>query len=290
MEKVKTIRLCAFADEYSNKLDEQIEALHKNAISLIELRNVDGINVTDLTEEQAKDARMRLQKAGITVWSVGSALGKADIDTDPVKYLEKVENVCRNANILEAKNIRIFSFFNAYEKRGEVINLLSRMVETADRYGVKLCHENEKEIYGDTVDRVLDLSRSVKGLSLVYDPANFVQCGQDIDYALEKLYGITEYFHCKDVLSATGELVPAGEGDGAIEKLFNKIDRDTVVTVEPHLAVFDGYAAIDGTSMKNKYHFESNQEAFNAGIAAVKATLQKCGYTADNSNNYIKRG
>ena len=283
------IRLCAFADEYSNNLDEQINALHKNEINLIELRNVDGINVTDLTEKQAENTRMRLQKAEIAVWSVGSALGKTDINTDYEKYLEKVEKVCRNANILGTKRIRVFSFFNAYEKRGEVINLLSRMVEIAERYHVTLCHENEKEIYGDTVDRVLDLYRSVKELSLVYDPANFVQCGQDIGYALEKLYSITEYFHCKDVIAATGELVPAGEGDGGIEKLFNMIDRDTVITVEPHLAIFEGYAAIDGTRMKNKYKFDSNQDAFNAGVAAVKATLQKCGYVADNLNNYYKR-
>lgn len=280
------IRLCAFADEYSNNLDEQIEALHKNNIDLIELRNVDGVNVTDLTEEQAKNTHARLEKAGIKVWSVGSALGKDDIDTDCKTYLEKVERVCRNAGILGAEHIRIFSFFNAYDKREKVIDLLSRMVEIAEKYGVKLCHENEKEIYGDTVDRVLDLRGAVKGLYFVYDPANFVQCGQDIDYALEKLYGCTEYFHCKDVISSTGELVPAGEGDGGIEKLFKRIDRDTVITIEPHLAVFDGYAAIDGTSMKNKYHFESNKDAFNAGVAAVKATLQKCGYKADNSNNY----
>lgn len=283
------IRLCAFADEYSNNLDEQIDALHKNKINLIELRNVDGVNVTDLTEQQAENTFKRLQKAEIAVWSVGSALGKVDIDMNCKKYLEKVESVCRNANILGANRIRIFSFFNAYEKRAKVIDLLSKMVEIAEKYGVKLCHENEKEIYGDTVERVLDIHRSVKGLSLVYDPANFVQCGQNVDYALEKLYSVTEYFHCKDVIAATGELVPAGEGDGGIEKLFNMIDRDTVITVEPHLAVFEGYAAIDGTHMKNKYNFDSNKEAFNAGITAVKETLQKCGYVADDSNNYCKR-
>lgn len=283
------IRLCAFADEYSSDLGAQIEALHKNGIKLIELRNADGINVTDLTEKQAESISKRLKKAGITVWALGSSLGKADINTDYGKYLEKVERVCRNANVLGAERIRVFSFFNAYGKRAEVIDLLSRMVETAEKYGVRLCHENEKEVYGDTVDRVLDLRRSVKGLSLVYDPANFVQCGQDAASSLEKLYGVTEYFHCKDVIAATGELVPAGEGDGGIEELFKKLDKDAVITIEPHLAVFDGYAAIDGTRMKNKYHFASNKEAFDAGVAAVKAVLRKCGYAADNSDNYCKR-
>lgn len=284
------IRLCAFADEYSNDLGEQIYALRENGIGLIELRNADGVNVTDMTEEQAEEIGSRLKKAGISVWSVGSALGKTDAGCDFEQYLKTVKRVLRIANILGAENIRIFSFFNAYDKRDRVIDMLNQMVGLAESYNVKLCHENEKEIYGDTVERVLDLYRSVKGLHFVYDPANFVQCHQNIGCALEKLYGITEYFHCKDVISATGEIVPAGEGDGGIAKLFNAIDRDAVITVEPHLAVFEGYASIDKTEMKNKYRFNSGKDAFNAGISAVKATLAGCGYIPDKSNNYHKRG
>lgn len=284
------IRLCAFADESGNSLEEQIDALHENGINLIELRNADGANVTDFSEKQAEEIHDRLQKAGIAVWSVGSALGKTDICCDEGEYLEKVRRVCKNANILGAKNIRIFSFFNSADKREKVVDLLARMVKTAEEFGVELCHENEKEIYGDTVDRVLDLHRSVEGLRFVYDPANFVQCGQNIDYALEKLYSFTCYFHCKDVISASGETVPAGEGDGGIEKLLKMIDRDAVITVEPHLAVFEGYAAIDKTVMKNKYRFESNRQAFDAGVTAVKNLLKKCGYEPDDINNYHKRG
>ena len=48
------IRLSAFSDEAGNSLQEQIAAMKRNGISLMEIRNVDGINVKDLTVEQAE--------------------------------------------------------------------------------------------------------------------------------------------------------------------------------------------------------------------------------------------
>ena len=51
-----TVKLCAFADEASKSLDGQIEALKRNGIYAIELRGVDGTNIADLTDEQAKIA------------------------------------------------------------------------------------------------------------------------------------------------------------------------------------------------------------------------------------------
>ena len=46
--------LSAFADEASPMLDEQIKALQEEEISLIELRGVDGKNVSGLTIEEAE--------------------------------------------------------------------------------------------------------------------------------------------------------------------------------------------------------------------------------------------
>ena len=78
----------------------------------------------------------------------------------------------------------------------------------------------------------------------------------------------TDYFHIKDVISSTQELVPAGFGDGKIDKLVDMIDKDVVLTLEPHLAIFSGYANIDNTEMKNKFTFSSNQEAFDTAVNA----------------------
>ena len=257
------IRLCAFSDEASPSLAGQIDAMQRNGIGLTELRSVAGKNVKDLSLEEAKQIKEELDAAGIAVWSIGSPLGKVDITVDMDEYLKTVAHVCELANVLDAKRIRMFSFFNAYGQSEKVYEYLHRMIEVADRYGVKLCHENEKDIYGDTLERVLLIMQNVKGLYYVYDPANFLQVEQPATETLHALHGKTEYFHIKDVIAATGEIVPAGHGDGLIDTLVSMIDpnQDTVLTLEPHLRVFAGYAQIDNQEMKNKYTFASNDNA-----------------------------
>ena len=57
-------QLSAFADEASQVVLEQIAALKKNNVSLIELRGVDGTSVARLTDDEAKEARKKLDDAG----------------------------------------------------------------------------------------------------------------------------------------------------------------------------------------------------------------------------------
>lgn len=282
------IKLCAFSDEAGASLREQTEALHRGGIHLTELRSIDGVNVKDFTAEKSREYKKILDENGIGVWSIGSPVGKVDISIDFNAYLDTVRRVCETANIFCCDKIRMFSFFNAYNEREKVMEYLCRLVEIAGEYGVTLCHENEKEVYGDTVARVLDIYENVKGIKLVYDPANYVQVGENIDTALEKLFYKTSYFHIKDVIKSSGELVPAGEGDGEIEKLISKIEKDTVLTLEPHLALFEGYSGIDHTEMKNKYKFASNAESFDFAVGALDSVLKKCGYIK-KGEGYIKQ-
>ena len=142
--------------------------------------------------------------------------------------------------------------------------------------------EEKKKIYGDVAERVVEILDAVPALGSVYDPANFLQDGELPEKTLPLLHARSTYFHIKDVIVETGELVPAGYGDGAIDRLVEMIDRDAVLTVEPHLKVFAGYAEIDGEEMKNKFHFASNGEAFDAAISAIKTVLTSVGYVEEN--------
>ena len=278
------IRLCAFADEAGSSLQAQIDALHRNGISLLEIRTVDSVNIGDMTLERAEEVAAILKENGIRVWSLGSPMGKVSLDEDFhfEEYLPKVEHMCKLTNIFGADKIRMFSFFDAYDKKEQVFDYLRRMVEVANRYGVKLCHENEKKVYGDTLERVQELMANVPGLKFVYDPANYIQCGEDPAVTLPTLHSSMEYFHIKDTDAETEELVPAGVGDGNIPKLIEMIEGDQVLTLEPHLAVFDGYATIDDEVMKNRFHFESNDEAFDYAVTALKGILTAQGYREMN--------
>ena len=58
--------------------------------------------------------------------------------------------------------------------------------------------------------------------------------------------------------------------------------EDKVLTLEPHLAVFEGYAQIDNSEMKNKFAYASNGEAFDAAVKALKNILIEQGYQEKN--------
>ena len=276
------IRLCAFSDEAGSSLNEQIEALKRNNISLMELRSIDKKNVADFTIEEATEYQRIMEENGISVWSIGSPIGKVNINVDIEEYLKKVAHVCELAKVFKTDKIRMFSFFHAYEEEQKVYEYLKKMVEVANKYGVNLYHENEKDIYGDTAERVQKIMKNVDGLKYIYDPANYLQCDQAAELTLSLFHSTTDYFHIKDVISETGQLVPAGYGDGMIQELVNKINDDKTLTLEPHLTVFDSYKSIDNTEMKHKFTYASANEAFDAAVNALKEILVKAGYTEEN--------
>lgn len=272
------IRLSAFADEAGKELSAQIAALKRNGIPYIEVRFIGSKNIATLTLEEAKEVKAELDANGIKVWSIGSPMGKMKMGDDFDLHCETLRHVCRIAKILETDKIRMFSFYDAYDCEEKVFEYLRRMVKIATEEGVCLYHENEKDIYGDTLERVQDIMRSVNGLKYIYDPANYLQCDEPAEKTIAALVDKTDYFHIKDVIVATGELVPAGYGDGHIDELVAKMKGDKVLTLEPHLAVFDAYASIDNSEMKHKFHFTSNNEAFDCAVKAIKEILVKAGY------------
>ena len=282
------IKLCAFSDEASSSLSGQIDALKKNGIGLTELRSVDGKNVSVFTQAEAKEYSHMLKEENIRVWAIGSPLGKIDINCDFTVYLNTVKKICETANIFETDKIRAFSFFKAYNERERVFDYMNSMAEIAKSFGVTLFHENEKEIYGDTLSRVKDIMDNVSTWKFVYDPANYIQVGEKAQDTINALLDKTDYFHIKDVISSTGELVPAGYGDGEIGKMIEKIGKDTVLTVEPHLAVFDAYKSIDNSEMKHKFHFSDNLSAFNAAVEALKNILESKGFILKDGEYYAE--
>ncbi|MCQ2794212.1 MAG: sugar phosphate isomerase/epimerase [Bacilli bacterium] len=282
------IRLCAFADEASPSLEGQIANLKKHNIHLLEIRNIDGKNVLDFTDSEAKTIYEKLLQNNIKVWSIGSPLGKVDIAIDFREYEKKVIRVCELANIFHCDNIRMFSFFNAYGEKEKVISNLQKMVAIAKKYNVKMCHENEKGIYGDIASRCVEILNAVPGLYYVYDPANFLQCKQAPVESLALLLSRAYYLHIKDALIATGEVVPAGEGDGHLQEIINSVDDNKVLTIEPHLKVFAGYGNIDKTQLKIKFEHQNNEEAFAVAVNHAKQLLFNARYR-ETADGFIKQ-
>lgn len=274
-------KLCAFADEADPAISGQIEALHDNDIELIELRGVDGRNVTELTTAEMKELRTRLDGEGIKVWSIGSPIGKIEIEGDFEEHLELFRHTLELANIAGAEKMRIFSFFmspeDAPKYKNQVIEQLGRLVEVAKDTGVVLCHENEKDIYGDIPERCVDIHKALPELRAVYDPANFVQCGADTLKAWDLLAPYIEYMHMKDA-GADMVIVPAGKGVANVPKLLENYAAmgGGVITLEPHLFEFVGLAGLEreGATSVIGNSYSTKREAFDAGVNALKALIK----------------
>ena len=177
-------KFAAFADESSPILSGQINALKRNGFDYLEIRNINGKNISDLTLSEAKEIAAQLADQGLAVKSLGSPIGKIQVDGDYAAHLDLYKHTLDLAGVFGADKIRLFSFYipkgmDPAACRDTVLRRMDDFVVLAKPHGVTACHENEKGIYGDIASRCLDLHRNAPGLAAVFDPANFIQCGQD---------------------------------------------------------------------------------------------------------------
>lgn len=278
-------RLCAFADEADPMIIGQIAAMKRNDVGLLEIRGVDGKNISEVSLEKVREVRHMLDDAGLAVWSIGSPTGKITLTDDFGAHTESFKRMLEAAEILGADAFRMFSFFGAQNEREEVIERLGKLCDVAKGSRTKLCHENEKGIYGDTAERVKDLLDALPELGGIFDPANFIQCGVEILPAWELLKDRIDYMHVKDALKS-GAVVPSGYGDGHLEAVVTDFLRrgGEVLTLEPHLTIFEGLAGLEQEGERTeigseRFVYKNGNEAFDAAVNALKEILNRSGAT-----------
>ena len=282
------VMLSAFSDEAGSSLALQIKALEENNLKYMEIRGVDGKNISELTLDEVREVANLLKEKGISVSAIGSPIGKINVLDDFTEHLELFGHILDIADILECRYIRMFSFFipegeNPDIFRDTVIKRWKAFIKKSQGRGVTLLHENEKDIYGDTAKRCLDLIDTLKCdfLKLTFDPANFVQCNEEVyPYAYETLKDHIEYFHIKDAVYTSGEVVPAGYGDGKLKDIV-RILRDKnyqgFMTLEPHLSDFDGFSDLEGVDSISLGK-EDNEEKFKLAVSSLKNILDGYNY------------
>lgn len=270
-----------FADEIDVSVDKQIALLQELGIGWIEFRSGDGKGVADYTEKEAEMLMIRLSANGIRISAVGSPIGKIDITQDFEPHFEAYRHIVELAGILDTSFIRMFSFFMPEGEepdkfRDEVMRRTDRMVEYAAGRNVVLFHENEKGIYGDSAARCLDLMKLFYGdhFRCTFDFANFVQCGQDTMEAYEMLRPYISYIHVKDAMRESGDVVPAGTGDGNVAEILNRLDEEGYagfLSLEPHLADFAGLKSLE-KEVKERGRTDG-EEAFCTAYRALEKLL-----------------
>ena len=263
--------LSAFADEYAASFDEQLQALSRFGVDFIEIRGVDGKNVSTLTDEEIRKVKQTLEIYGIRASAIGSPIGKITLDGDMHAHFAMARRVFAAAKLLGARYVRMFSFYAPAGKqitdcRAPVLDALKTLLDMADEYGVVLCHENEANIYGDVPERCLELAEHFGGrLKCVFDMGNFVLEGVEPKAAYQLLQKHVAYFHIKDALAA-GAVVPPGKGEARIAEILAAhsayANADFYVSLEPHLQTFDGLNALVGRGFENPYKYPDAKEAF----------------------------
>ncbi len=243
--------ISAFADEIDADPKKQIEVLQSCGVRHIEFRSIHATNVISLDDAQIADFKALLDQHGFALSAIGSPIGKIKI-TDPFEpHLEKLQRAIHLCRVFGTKNIRVFSYYppdgfdgNWSPWRDEVMRRMVAKCELAAKAGVRLIHENEHRIFGDSPDRVVDLLGTLRArfdanvIGAAYDPANFVYCGYDPLEGWERTKQWTVHFHIKDWKAGEAHGSMPGEGQGRIpEVIADAVARGYVgfATMEPHL-------------------------------------------------------
>ena len=283
-------KLAAFADESSPRLSGQIDALVRNGFQHLEIRNIEGKNISDLTLTEAKEYAARLGDYGLSVRSLGSPIGKIPVDGDYEAHLDLYKHTLDLAAAFGADKIRLFSFYipagvDPASCRETVLRRMEDFVTLAKPYGVTACHENEKGIFGDTPERTRELLDALPQLGGIFDPANFIQCGAEILPAWELLKDRIHYLHVKDAMT-DGTVVPAGYGCGQLETVVTDfLSRGgQVLTLEPHLSDFVGLHGLEQEGERTtlgsaRFTYRDNNHSFDSAVQALKAILSRSGAT-----------
>lgn len=241
--------LSAFADEIDPDPQKQIEILKQCGVGNIEFRSILKTNVLDLTDQQIADFQSLLDKNGFRLSAIGSPIGKIKINEPFEPHLKRFRRAVELCKVFDTPNIRVFSYYlpegaNWDDYRRDVLDRTWDALKIAEKAGVRLIHENEHGIYGDSPERVRDLLQTVreqadeKYFGAAYDPANYVFCGYDPIEGWEQTKEFTVHFHIKDWAKGEKHGRIPGEGEGRIpEVMVDAVKRgyDGFAVMEPHL-------------------------------------------------------
>jgi len=252
--------LSAFADEISPDLDVQVATLKKLGVAGLDLRSVDGANVTKLSDAQLDDVKAKCEANGLHVQAIGSPVNKVAMTPEnrPIE-MAKLRQSIHAAKRTGTDKIRIFS---PEVPRGEdeaawpeMQEWMGEQIAEAANSGILLLHENDAVFYGAYPDNAKRLFDKFGGdtFKAAFDFANTVLIGYRakadwFPWVLPHLHTL----HIKDARESEKKVYPAGEGDGQIEETLRwLIDQgwNGPLTIEPHLASAGAFGGFSGEQL-----------------------------------------
>ena len=249
-----------FADEAAQGIDDQIAVTRELGWSNIESRNIDGVNIHDLSDEAFDRVAEKLEAAGVKINCFGSSIAnwgkKIDSEADFEKDLEQTERAIRRMLRLGTKLVRIMSYAvlpdRAPDDQMKEVRF-ERMRAIVGKFlaaGLQPVHENCMNYGGLGWSYTLEIIDNVPGIKLVFDTGNPVFT---LDRTKPEPYPYQDpwefyravadhvaYVHVKDGRMVDGKMVYSYPDEGSLEiqAIFDDLAMrgyDGGISIEPHL-------------------------------------------------------
>jgi sugar phosphate isomerase/epimerase len=273
-----------FADEAGDSIDVQIQATLELGWSNVEARSVDGVNLTDISDEKFDQVCEALDGAGVRINCLGSAIANWSrnprSEEDFAYCVEALQRAISRMERLGTTMIRGMSFAIVRDEEPDspelekiIFRKVRHLVQMCEEAGILYLHENCMNYGGMSHRHTLRLLENVRSpnLKLVFDTGNpvFTDCRlgpkpyhkQSSWEFYSNVRDWIHYVHIKDgrFLRESGGIFPEveytfpGEGDGDVARIVRDLLQtgyDGGFSIEPHLAVV--------------YHEESSQSLAEA--------------------------
>jgi sugar phosphate isomerase/epimerase len=241
----------------------------------VEVRVIDGKNVSTLNDEQIQDVRRQIEQRGLYVSGISSPVFKCALDpARPVAsgdtfgqaeesveaHFAKLDRVIAIAKLLATRRIRVFSFWREVEPlkyRDEIVRHLKRAAEVAKKQDVLLLVENEPSCNGGFAEEVGGIVRAIDAPSVraLWDPGNEVYGGcEAFPAGYQHVKDVLAHVHLKDAYhkkDGAPRCVPMGTGDLPLLAQLKALATDGyegLFTIETHFVPAGG-TQMDGSWM-----------------------------------------
>lgn len=259
------------SDEAGKDIDTQIRAHQELGWKHLELRLVDGVNITALPEAQFDVVCERVRAAEMQVSCFGSAIANwaRPITIDAQVDIDDLKGAIPRMKRLNVPFIRVMSYPNdpkapigEPEWRVESIRRMKVLAKMAEDAGVMLAHENCSGWGGLSAENSNILLGEVNSpaLKVVFDTGNPVTYGQDSWDYYQKVKGDIVYVHVKDAKKVDGvdHYTYCGEGEGYVREIVGDLLKNGYaggISIEPHLAaiIHTGQQAMSPEQLYQSY-------------------------------------
>ena len=297
-----------FADEAGKGIDQQIKATLALGWKNIESRNIDGVNIHNLPDDQFEIVVSKLTAAGVSINCFGSEVANWGKDVFKEEDFELSVAMLKRAiprmNRLATKMIRGMSFAIQKEScphdpevEAQVFKKVNYLVKMCEDAGIIYGHENCMNYGGQSYEHTLRLLDQIKSpaFKLIFDTGNPVFADLRIGappYTKQNAWvfykNIREfiyYVHIKDAVYQTetdgvfpkSKFTWAGEGHGHVKEIVADLIKngyDGGWSMEPHMALVF-HEADKGNEEQAK--FENYVEYGRRFMALVEEAKKACG-------------